>query len=571
MKKRRTNMKSVIQKSIAAMLVCIALFSFVNLEAHADHYADPNSRISIYNQYLKNGVSSKYHETSGYWDDQLKSRFNLKLNSGYISGRGCALLTFAHAIQWFEGKASSDRQIEILRDLIKQSNNPPSAISTYKSYIQSRCNLDCVSMNYKSITEDQMKQLFDKDGFIVMYGSQHVSAACGYRTHNGKLYVLFVDSTCRSTLKRLNDKGASALSYELGSMANYANGSNQAGGRYWVPFDQFKRYIADYCSYWFTKKGTNSTPTSETPVISGEIKPTGSLPQGKSFGLRGTISCKYTLTNITAVVKDTVAGTEKFNVSVTPNTTSYTIGASGEQINNKIAFGTLPVGYYNYKVTATISSGTYTLIDSNFTIGTPPAQPTPSGSAQLTASASSMAADGTFTVTLGIKNNPGFAAMRLANSFSGQGIAVTKMELIGISQNAELRETATQIGILSNTACYGDGPIVRLTFKVDEVKDVDLSFECLECRDNNVELVQVSGTNIKISAANGNNRIPGDVNNDNEVDMGDVLLVFRYVLEWPGITINMSNADVNRDDAVDMGDVLLIFRYVLEWPGVVLR
>ena len=115
----------------------------------------------------------------------------------------------------------------------------------------------------------------------------------------------------------------------------------------------------------------------EEPTITGATYPT-TLSNGSSFGLRGTITCKYTINEICATVTNRVTKANIFNVSVTPNSTSYSIGSpSSETINSKLAFNSSSCNnsYLNYKLTVRYtrngSSYSKVVLDQNFTVGTP--------------------------------------------------------------------------------------------------------------------------------------------------------------------------------------------------------
>ena len=75
--------------------------------------------------------------------------------------------------------------------------------------------------------------------------------------------------------------------------------------------------------------------------------------------------------------------------------------------------------------------------------------------------------------------------------------------------------------------------------------------------------VTVDGT-ITFEVKAASNRIPGDVNDDGEVDTMDALLLDRYLADW-GNEINLANADVNGDGEVDTMDALLLDRYLADW------
>lgn len=61
--------------------------------------------------------------------------------------------------------------------------------------------------------------------------------------------------------------------------------------------------------------------------------------------------------------------------------------------------------------------------------------------------------------------------------------------------------------------------------------------------------------------------IPGDVNDDGEVDITDSVLLQRYVAGWPGIEINLAAADVNGDGEADITDSVILQRHVAAWSG----
>ncbi len=54
--------------------------------------------------------------------------------------------------------------------------------------------------------------------------------------------------------------------------------------------------------------------------------------------------------------------------------------------------------------------------------------------------------------------------------------------------------------------------------------------------------------------------LPGDADNNNEVNSADALLVMQYAAGW-SVALNKTNADVNASGGVDVQDALLILRY----------
>lgn len=59
-------------------------------------------------------------------------------------------------------------------------------------------------------------------------------------------------------------------------------------------------------------------------------------------------------------------------------------------------------------------------------------------------------------------------------------------------------------------------------------------------------------------------RLPGDANDDGQVNIMDALLVLQHDVGWQ-VEINQINADVNADDKADIIDALLIMQYDVGW------
>lgn len=128
---------------------------------------------------------------------------------------------------------------------------------------------------------------------------------------------------------------------------------------------------------YILKHPTVTASLPEEPQISGATYPKD-LSNGQSFGLRGTISCKYTMTEIRAIVTNRSTGVEVFNVPVTLNSTSYSIGnPTSETINSQLKFGDsrLNNSYCNYSIYVKYTKDGTTcsaqVMDYNFTVGSP--------------------------------------------------------------------------------------------------------------------------------------------------------------------------------------------------------
>ena len=125
-------------------------------------------------------------------------------------------------------------------------------------------------------------------------------------------------------------------------------------------------------TFYAVWKESSNRPISTLSVTGHEAgTPSGSLAQGASFGLRGTISSNYDITHVEAHIYDSNGNDVMTSYSKDGwNKTSYNIQTDG--INDHFSFRSLEIGTYHYVVKATDSSGNAmkTLIDSWFAVGT---------------------------------------------------------------------------------------------------------------------------------------------------------------------------------------------------------
>ena len=57
---------------------------------------------------------------------------------------------------------------------------------------------------------------------------------------------------------------------------------------------------------------------------------------------------------------------------------------------------------------------------------------------------------------------------------------------------------------------------------------------------------------------------PGDVNNDNTINIKDSILLAQYFAEWD-VELNLFGADCNGDGTVNIKDAILLAQYLAEW------
>ena len=126
---------------------------------------------------------------------------------------------------------------------------------------------------------------------------------------------------------------------------------------------------SDWSGLW-KDLGSTPGPTPTTGMtISGQTIPSGSLKKGSFFGIYGNITSNLPISLVWGgVYKSDWTVTSQY-AEARPNTTSYSLYP---YFDNNIVFNGLAEGSYHYLIKAKDTSGTeYTLINSEFTIGTP--------------------------------------------------------------------------------------------------------------------------------------------------------------------------------------------------------
>lgn len=187
----------------------------------------------------------------------------------------------------------------------------------------------------------------------------------------------------------------------------------------------------------------------------------------------------------------------------------------------------------------------------------------------------------TVQVDLTIKNNPGILGavlsinydegLTLTNATSGDAFSALSMTKPGKYQSPC---QFSWDGIELSQSDIKDGTILSLTFKVADnlpagtTCNISASYKAGNIIDSDLNPVELAFSNGAITVIN---YTPGDVNNDSNINMTDVILIRRYIVGGYGANINEKAADVNADGNINMTDVILIRRYIVGGYGVVLN
>ena len=199
---------------------------------------------------------------------------------------------------------------------------------------------------------------------------------------------------------------------------------------------------------------------------------------------------------------------------------------------------------------------------------TPPTTPPSTSTAQLTATASAMKSDGTFTVTLGIKNNPGeIKGMVISGAHGVSGVSVVKCEKASLIQNMVFLfdQNAPTESFAGVQTFSNDGDLLVYTFKSAAKSNVSITFTCIECKTTSGEITVSPKT---VTVAKYSSRVPGDIDGDKDVDIDDVVLLLKKVSRW-NVSVVEENCNVDGKGSVDIDDVVLLLKYVSKWNVVI--
>ena len=153
--------------------------------------------------------------------------------------------------------------------------------------------------------------------------------------------------------------------------------SNSAAAKYWK-VDSIQKWI-NPATWYYTDTKSNCIVTKNKVTIDfslssgGNGVPSGQLPKGKSYELRGVVNASENIKSITATIYDSrtgnaVSGIGTNPITINPNSKSVDIYSS--KINTSLKFSGLPDGSYRYElVVTTVSGWTQTVAKSSFIIG----------------------------------------------------------------------------------------------------------------------------------------------------------------------------------------------------------
>lgn len=194
----------------------------------------------------------------------------------------------------------------------------------------------------------------------------------------------------------------------------------------------------------------------------------------------------------------------------------------------------------------------------------------------------------TITVTVSLESNKGYAGLmyelgfdstqlslltaKFEGSFAGDGSAAG---MLGKFSDDKTRAASLVLPADGNAAgvTTETGKLATYTFKVlangtkDAATNVNITLTVKDAFDKDLNSRSVNAPTATV-AVQYTDRILGDVSGDGEVTSLDVMIIKRYLAEWPDyVSQDVTAGDVSGDGEVTSLDVLIIKRHLAEWPG----
>lgn len=178
----------------------------------------------------------------------------------------------------------------------------------------------------------------------------------------------------------------------------------------------------------------------------------------------------------------------------------------------------------------------------------------------------------TFSVEVGIKNNPGITALQLKLEYDEDYLTLTNIDHCTLFSNSSTSSnkysSPFKISWFSQQSLDEtcSGTIAVLTFSVnkDATKgstQIKLSYDADNVFNSDFENITFETVSGDITIADF---IPGDINNDKAVNMKDIVLLQQHLNSFD-VNINSKAADVYFDSAINMKDIALLQKYLNDY------
>lgn len=276
--------------------------------------------------------SSKGVYSLGYWDKEMAKRgvyVNQESSDKYpgIVNDGCDLLSYVHITQYLTNKcATTDDQLDLLEEYARLAEDPStaSAESAYDSHLISQYgNQGITRTNIGKVPSfSTFQTFFDNGGAAHINIPGHFFIVVGCTEKDGKQYLLAVDSSYNSTIKRLKSQTA----YQVGTFSKMEYSKITKDGsakQYWIEYNDFKNSNCTvHHAYMSSKRASSGMSPYESFSFQNVVYPERfKINTTNGWDLSGgELVCDKKLKTIkteikTADGKTTISGPRSYNIS----------------------------------------------------------------------------------------------------------------------------------------------------------------------------------------------------------------------------------------------------------------
>lgn len=176
-------------------------------------------------------------------------------------------------------------------------------------------------------------------------------------------------------------------------------------------------------------------------------------------------------------------------------------------------------------------------------------------------------------INVSLKDNPGITSLKLLVEYDEDILTLEDVEFNTLMGGQAMPSESfnspfylTWLNPLSNVEY--DGIFATLTFKVNEnvikghVGNIVITYDPDDIYNLEEENINCNITNGQITAITC---VPGDINNDGNVNNKDFTRFFQYIAGW-SVVVNEEAIDTNGDGKLNNKDVTRLFQYIAGWP-----
>lgn len=172
-------------------------------------------------------------------------------------------------------------------------------------------------------------------------------------------------------------------------------------------------------------------------------------------------------------------------------------------------------------------------------------------------------------VKIQLNNNPGITALRLVVDYDEEALTMTDFSF-GDALSSMNKSVSEKYGSPYAFSMYSatkdltdNGTLATIKFKVN--KSITNGKYPINITYNADDIFNLEGKNVHFDTEQGAVTVdscrPGDVNDDNEVNMRDVVLLHQAINGWE-VSYNSYAADFNGDNKINMRDVVALSQYI---------